>query len=393
MFHWLQHDIVDRGRLPLLCCLVAFVLTFLVTRSFVRFIHRRAADGRPARWWQPRNVHIGSVHIHHVAFGVVLVMISGLTLVTLSVDGREPEFTIAASIFGVGAALVLDEYALILHLSDVYWEEDGRTSVDAVFAAVAVAGLLIMGLHPLIFFLPVRQGANWVVLQTTLIAGLVLTLPLAVVVLLKGQGLDRVAWHVRCRAVGRRRSPAVASARSVGPVALHPPPGKDAPCATAGTDMAPPGGADQAVAAIRDRRDATDARRARGRRPARPGRAPRTTAGENRAHSDQRLGLVGLGCGGAVLLRHRIHRGWAHHRVDLDRGGRRRRPRILRSIHGIRSRAGRQLGAHPCAAQAAAARLQLWRSRQQIRLDLEEFLRIDGTDSIELWAWVGPTTM
>lgn len=164
VFHWLQHDIVDRGRLPLLCCLVAFVLTFLVTRSFVRFIHRRAADGRPARWWQPRNVHIGSVHIHHVAFGVVLVMISGLTLVTLSVDGREPEFTIAASIFGVGAALVLDEYALILHLSDVYWEEDGRTSVDAVFAAVAVAGLLIMGLHPLIFFLPVRQGANWVVL-------------------------------------------------------------------------------------------------------------------------------------------------------------------------------------------------------------------------------------
>lgn len=52
VFHWLQHDIVDRGRLPLLCCLVAFVLTFLVTRSFVRFIHRRAADGRPARWWQ-----------------------------------------------------------------------------------------------------------------------------------------------------------------------------------------------------------------------------------------------------------------------------------------------------------------------------------------------------
>ncbi len=60
---------------------------------------------------------------------------------------------------------MLDEYALILHLSDVYWEEDGRTSVDAVFA-VAVAGLLIMGLHPLIFFLPVRQGANWVVQAT-----------------------------------------------------------------------------------------------------------------------------------------------------------------------------------------------------------------------------------
>jgi hypothetical protein len=40
---------------------------------------------------------------------------------------------------------VLDEFALILHLQDVYWAEDGRTSVDAVFAAVAVAGLLILG--------------------------------------------------------------------------------------------------------------------------------------------------------------------------------------------------------------------------------------------------------
>jgi uncharacterized membrane protein len=183
----LQHDIVDRGRLPLLCCLIAFILTFFVTRTFVRLIRRRAEAGRPHRWWQPRNIHVGAVHIHHVAFGVVLVMISGLTLVTLSIDGQAPEFTLAAILFGIGAALVLDEYALILHLSDVYWEEDGRSSVDAVFAAVAVAGLLIMGLHPLMFFLPIRHGTDWVLLRTTLAAGLVLTLPLAVVVLLKGK--------------------------------------------------------------------------------------------------------------------------------------------------------------------------------------------------------------
>lgn len=49
---------------------------------------------------------------------------------------------------------------MILHLSDVYWSEDGRTSVDAVFAAVAVAGLLMMGLHPLMFFLPIWHDAN-----------------------------------------------------------------------------------------------------------------------------------------------------------------------------------------------------------------------------------------
>jgi hypothetical protein len=187
VLHWFRHDIIDRGRLPLLCCLVAFILTFFVTRTFVRFIRYRNDAGLPAKWWQPRNIHIGAVHIHHVAFGVVLVMISGLTLVTLAVDGQEPEFTLAATIFGIGAALVLDEYALILHLSDVYWEEDGRTSVDAVFAAVGVAGLLIMGLHPLMFFLPIWQGADSVVLRAAVWGGVALTLPLAVVVVLKGK--------------------------------------------------------------------------------------------------------------------------------------------------------------------------------------------------------------
>ena len=187
VLHWFRHDIIDRGRLPLLCCLVAFILTFFVTRTFVRFIRYRNDAGLPAKWWQPRNIHIGAVHIHHVAFGVVLVMISGLTLVTLAVDGQEPEFTLAATIFGIGAALVLDEYALILHLSDVYWEEDGRTSVDAVFAAVGVAGLLIMGLHPLMFFLPIWHGADSMVLRAVLYGGVALTLPLALVVVLKGK--------------------------------------------------------------------------------------------------------------------------------------------------------------------------------------------------------------
>ncbi len=79
-------------------------------------------------------------------------MVSGVTMVTLAVNGGVPEFTAAAVVFGIGAALVLDEFALILHLSDVYWAEDGRTSVDAVFAAVAVAGLLILGFNPLSFF-------------------------------------------------------------------------------------------------------------------------------------------------------------------------------------------------------------------------------------------------
>src|SRR5882757_3636236 len=187
VLQWLEHDIIGRGRLPLLCCLVAFILTFFVMRTFVRLIRRRAATGRPPKWWEPRNIHIGTKHVHHVVVGVVMVMISGITLVALSVNGAEPEFTAIAIVFGIGAALVLDEYALILHLSDVYWEEDGRTSVDAVFAAVAVGGLLVLGLHPLMFFISVWQDTHSMVLRAGVVFAMVLTLPLAVLVVLKGK--------------------------------------------------------------------------------------------------------------------------------------------------------------------------------------------------------------
>jgi hypothetical protein len=188
VLRWFEHDIIGHGRLPLLCCLVAFILTFFVTRTSVRLIRSRAAIGRPPRWWEPRNIHIGTKHIHHVVVGVVLVMISGVTLVALSVTGNQLEQTASAIGFGIGAALVLDEYALILHLSDVYWEEDGRTSVDAVFAAVAVGGLLVLGLHPLMFFLSLWQDTTHsVLLRAAVVFGMVLTLPLAVLVVLKGK--------------------------------------------------------------------------------------------------------------------------------------------------------------------------------------------------------------
>ncbi|MFV8163808.1 hypothetical protein ACNQVK_17265 [Mycobacterium sp. 134] len=181
-------DFLTRDRLPLLCCLVAFILTFFVTRIVVRYIRRNAGSERPPRWWQPRNMGHGSVHIHHMVIGVVLVMVSGVTMVTLAVNGGVPEFTAAAVFFGIGAALVLDEFALILHLSDVYWAEDGRTSVDAVFAAVAVAGLLILGFNPLSFFdIGIWRADQSLAMRAFVVAVAVLTLALAVVVLLKGK--------------------------------------------------------------------------------------------------------------------------------------------------------------------------------------------------------------
>jgi hypothetical protein len=179
---------VPHGRLPLLFCLVAFSLTFFVTRTIVRYIRAHADSDAPRKWWQPRNMGSGGLHVHHVVIGVILVMISGVTMVTLSVTGGVPEFTVAATIFGIGAALVLDEFALILHLSDVYWAEDGRTSVDAVFAAVAVAGLLILGFNPLSFFnIGIWREDHTLAARASVIAIAVVTLLLAVVVLLKGK--------------------------------------------------------------------------------------------------------------------------------------------------------------------------------------------------------------
>lgn len=186
---WAVHlDFVTSERLPLLCCLVAFILTFFVTRTLVRYIRRHADRDHPPKWWQPRNIGHGTLHIHHAVIGVVLVMGSGVTMVTLAVSGGVPEFTVAATVFGIGAALVLDEFALILHLSDVYWAEDGRTSVDAVFAAVAVAGLLILGFNPLSFFdIGIwRTDHSWSARAVVVLVA-VLTLLLAVVVLLKGK--------------------------------------------------------------------------------------------------------------------------------------------------------------------------------------------------------------
>ena len=180
---------IPYSRLPLVCCLVAFILTFFVTRTIERYIRRHAGSDKPRKWWQPRNISAGGgLHIHHVVIGVILVMVSGVAMVTLAVDGGVPEFTAASVLFGIGAALVLDEFALILHLSDVYWSEDGRASVDAVFVAVAVAGLLIMGFNPLSFFdIGIWQNDHSVGARVAVVVSAVLTLLLAVVVLLKGK--------------------------------------------------------------------------------------------------------------------------------------------------------------------------------------------------------------
>ncbi|MFJ2894748.1 hypothetical protein ACIO87_07670 [Streptomyces sp. NPDC087218] len=139
MGHWFERNIVEPGKLPLLLALTAFVLTFAVTRFVTRMI--RAGKG------PFRNITPGGMHIHHVVPGVVLSVIGGFGAVASGRHGLGSG--ICAVVFGVGAGLVLDEFALILYLDDVYWTEEGRKSVEAVVLTAALVLLVLAGFSPL----------------------------------------------------------------------------------------------------------------------------------------------------------------------------------------------------------------------------------------------------
>jgi hypothetical protein len=174
--------IVDTGRLPLFCFFVAFIVSFVAVRINVRLIRAKV------RWWF-KNVQVGDLHIHHVVFGVVLMLVGGVSALSIP-DAYTIWYAVAASVFGVGAALVLDEFALILHLRDVYWMEEGRASIDAVFIALAVTGLILCGVRPIGFsdvhdLGPDRTTPTGVFLLV--LANLLINLALAIVTLFKGK--------------------------------------------------------------------------------------------------------------------------------------------------------------------------------------------------------------
>jgi hypothetical protein len=125
---------------PLVVCFAAFVLTFLVTRTITRMI--RAGKG-PFH----DNVSGSGLHVHHAVPGIVLLVIGAFMAVGTTGSGSGWAI-VAALLVGVGTSLVLDEFALILHLQDVYWADEGRISVEMVSLAMACLGLAVVGLTP-----------------------------------------------------------------------------------------------------------------------------------------------------------------------------------------------------------------------------------------------------
>jgi hypothetical protein len=129
---------LDGRRALIVWAVLAFVTTFLVTRFVTHAI--RAGRG------PFRDASVGGVHLHHEVYGIFLLLGTGTAEFTYR-PGPPWGFVLAA-LFGAGAALTLDEFALWLHLEDVYWSREGRSSVDALLIASLVGALLLVGANP-----------------------------------------------------------------------------------------------------------------------------------------------------------------------------------------------------------------------------------------------------
>jgi len=151
--------------------IVAFLVTFLFIRTSARMIRAQVP------WW-PGNVETGGgLHIHHLVWGICLVLASGFLSITLR--PHSPWSEAMAAGFGIGAGLTLDEFALWLHLQDVYWTQEGRASLDAVIVAALLGGLVVLGLSPL----DAATGSN----SWSIVVGLSVNVLLCLIAILKGR--------------------------------------------------------------------------------------------------------------------------------------------------------------------------------------------------------------
>lgn len=166
---------------PALWVFVGILGAFLVTRGITRFIRHRSNNGGAASG-PIRDITIRGVHIHHQVFGIVTMFLAGLLIIATGADGTL--LNLLALLFGIGVGLAFDEFALWLHLDDVYWSQKGRKSVDAVAWALVVTASVRAVLDLFTVFEGVREGGELWWLPVLITA---LTLIPAVICVLKGK--------------------------------------------------------------------------------------------------------------------------------------------------------------------------------------------------------------
>jgi len=163
-----DHHIQAPGKETHFLILLAFVCSFGFIRGSAHMIRAQVS------WW-PGNVETkGGTHVHHLVWGILLLLSMGY--LGISTDLGSPWFEFVAIAFGIGMGLTMDEFALWLNLQDVYWSDKGRQSIDAV---VVTTGLLVIALLGLEFWIAVwdavlilagmDHGHAWVAIPIQLI--------------------------------------------------------------------------------------------------------------------------------------------------------------------------------------------------------------------------------
>lgn len=134
----LHEHIPDRPKRRLFLASVSFFLTFLGARLLVLAILHNIG---PFGW-----VTIGGTHIHHLVWGILILLVVGYAWLAEVGCGSSPTAIfwsrLVSILYGIGAALTLDEFALWLNLRNVYGLPEGRLSIDAV---LLFGGLLLIG--------------------------------------------------------------------------------------------------------------------------------------------------------------------------------------------------------------------------------------------------------
>jgi hypothetical protein len=155
--------------------LAAFLASFLFIRTSARL------NRSPRVPWWPGSVSTGSgLHLHHLVWGIVLILISGFLV--FAINPVSPWDDVLAVLFGIGAGFTLDEFALWVYLKDVYWAEEGRASFDAVVVATVLGGLVVLGMAPF----DVRGNTSSV---STLFVAVAIAVVLSTLAILKGKPL------------------------------------------------------------------------------------------------------------------------------------------------------------------------------------------------------------
>jgi hypothetical protein len=169
---WYEREMVDGSKSGAFWLLLSLLITFLIVRGITRRI-RSDRDGLV------RDVSIGGLHVHHLVWGIGITLIAGY--LEFRFQPGSPWFELLAIAFGIGAGLMLDEFALSLYMKDVYWADQGRASVDAVLVALLLGGLLVLGTSPLELE-DAQDGSRLVVALTIAVGAL-----LATVCMMKGK--------------------------------------------------------------------------------------------------------------------------------------------------------------------------------------------------------------